>query len=348
MHRTLVVNNSLCPETLGGSCGRCLTVCPSEAILLHDGPAIRAEVCRDCGACASVCPSGALALPTCDSLLRQLRKKGKCPEILLCPSAHKGVDTEMPFRACLAGLGVDILLELWLMNRKAITLVCGDCGSCKQGDSGTAIHQAAKQANAIIANSAVASETTPFTVVCRASRIDSPEKQSHGHTVSRRDFLGMFRGRESAAHTEPQTAKSAPAASENKRTHLATLLKELKASGPLPKDFVAGNIQGNGTCTACAACVRICPTNALSIKEDGNSCSLTFKSMLCMDCGSCLRVCRTGFLERAEATLETAASTASVTLFSGTIGRCRRCNAKSAALSADQHCPICSRKLQMM
>ncbi len=347
MHRTLVVTKSLCPETLGGSCALCSEACPTDAIILQNGPIIRADKCRECGACASMCPSEALAFPAEETLLKQIRKNGKCPEVLSCHTAHKGNETATPLRACLASLGVDALLELWLMRRASTTLTCGDCGLCGKGDDGKMIRQTVELANAIIASSADAPKIQPFTISQRQSVEKRITGSTDAATVSRRDFFGFLRGR---GRTEkPETRKNTgPAQNKGKRNRLAKLLRALKARGPLPDGLVAGNIQGHGACTACGACARICPTKALSLTRKDDSCSLTFNGGLCIDCSSCIRACMPGFLKKADPTLETIAAPFPITLFNGAVGRCRRCNAQSAALSSQGYCPICTRKIQVV
>ncbi len=41
-------------------CGKCLDVCPLEAIVIRDGKAVITAECNDCGACPRVCPEGAI------------------------------------------------------------------------------------------------------------------------------------------------------------------------------------------------------------------------------------------------------------------------------------------------
>ncbi|MDR0330290.1 MAG: 4Fe-4S binding protein [Chitinispirillales bacterium] len=52
-----VIDPKRCDE-----CGTCISVCPSDAIVIERAVSISALKCASCGACISVCPFGALSL----------------------------------------------------------------------------------------------------------------------------------------------------------------------------------------------------------------------------------------------------------------------------------------------
>jgi ferredoxin len=44
-------------------CGKCVEVCPPQALILTDNIAhLREELCEECGYCAPECPSNAIAI----------------------------------------------------------------------------------------------------------------------------------------------------------------------------------------------------------------------------------------------------------------------------------------------
>jgi ferredoxin len=55
----------LIDEDVCTGCGDCITVCPTEALMLVDGVAVLAQpdACNYCSDCETVCPVGAIALP---------------------------------------------------------------------------------------------------------------------------------------------------------------------------------------------------------------------------------------------------------------------------------------------
>jgi len=44
-------------------CGRCVNICPVQAIKIEKGKATINKDCIGCGACVNECPQGAISLP---------------------------------------------------------------------------------------------------------------------------------------------------------------------------------------------------------------------------------------------------------------------------------------------
>jgi ferredoxin len=53
----LIINPSLCDQ-----CATCISVCPSDALLLTDHLEVDAQKCTSCSTCVNVCPFGALSI----------------------------------------------------------------------------------------------------------------------------------------------------------------------------------------------------------------------------------------------------------------------------------------------
>ena len=44
-------------------CGKCVEVCPVNAIKIEKDKAVVSDECIECGACVGDCPNGAISLP---------------------------------------------------------------------------------------------------------------------------------------------------------------------------------------------------------------------------------------------------------------------------------------------
>jgi len=60
---------------------------------------------------------------------------------------------------------------------------------------------------------------------------------------------------------------------------------------PLTEKLDLGNIQVGETCRACAKCVDICASKALSLRKFGNRFILDFQADCCTGCNQCISVC---------------------------------------------------------
>ena len=72
--------------------------------------------------------------------------------------------------------------------------------------------------------------------------------------------------------------------------HLALAGCPNACSQPQVKDFgVIGQVvpEASGSCNGCGACAKVCPENAISIKDQ----KATINRKLCLNCGQCIRAC---------------------------------------------------------
>jgi ferredoxin len=53
----LDINLSICDQ-----CATCISVCPSDALLLTEHLEVDEKKCTSCGTCVNVCPFGALSI----------------------------------------------------------------------------------------------------------------------------------------------------------------------------------------------------------------------------------------------------------------------------------------------
>lgn len=49
-------------ETMCDQCGSCISICPSDSIVLTEQLKINTQTCLKCGKCIKICPFGALTM----------------------------------------------------------------------------------------------------------------------------------------------------------------------------------------------------------------------------------------------------------------------------------------------
>ncbi|MFY0311339.1 ATP-binding protein [Leisingera sp. D0M16] len=78
--------------------------------------------------------------------------------------------------------------------------------------------------------------------------------------------------------------------SDTARASAAALLPARSGNIALPEQAPYGSVSLNeGRCTHCSSCVWVCPSDALSLTENGGA--LSFVESLCFQCGLCVSIC---------------------------------------------------------
>ncbi len=65
-------------------------------------------------------------------------------------------------------------------------------------------------------------------------------------------------------------------------------------------EYAHGFTMDASRCDGCLACMRVCPTHAIRVKQG----KATVRQQLCIDCGSCLATCSRGVFSPKTASLE--------------------------------------------
>ncbi len=271
-------------------CDRCLTVCPTGAILPDgDHVAIDPGICAGCGACAAVCPSGAASYddPPVGFLFSRLRTLaatyraeagGAAPRALF----HDGHGAEMIALSARHGRGLPAdVIPVEVPNVEGVG-------------------HAEMLAALGVGFAAVAVLTGPRTdpavpeaelALARAIAAGQPEGRLSLIAPADPDAL------EALLHTAPPEAPALtpilPAGGRREVTRLAAAaLAGGAPDGPLP--LPAGAPYGavavdTDACTLCLSCVSLCPVGALGDHPDRPQ--LRFQEAACLQCGICRSAC---------------------------------------------------------
>lgn len=267
-------------------CNHCGMVCPADAVALDDGLVIDSDRCSGCMLCSSVCPSGALELS--EDFLACLAQLSKVPEPVLGCCRTK--DRSNGWLPCLGGLSDEHLLTLKQRLTGQLTLNISLCSACPNSAILPQLQQRLQNLAALLPTGC--SITT-------AESVDAIRFQEE--TVDRRSFFKTFRSSlfqtaavvlsassEQMEKRSDYTSKRLPARRELLKRVLETTGRATTET--LQKQFF-GSICLNENCTACHGCVAICPTGALSAKEEQADTPPAFEAARCTACGLCVEFC---------------------------------------------------------
>ena len=321
------VTPSLCVVTRyrGGSCRRCLDVCPGSAITCVDWLAVAPDLCSSCGACAAVCRTGALTFVGRSAALRDCLAPAAAADepavALVCRPAEPaytaaGATLRAVVVPCLGGVGAADLVAAVALGTTTVELVAGRCEDCPQAAAGACVTAALEAAQATLAALGAGGTFSRRAVDGAAGRddrdpddtpADGPggrDAAADGAAMSRQElFSFLARGvRRTVAeatsterHTIEELHRQAPPPSGHAR--LLDDLAALRASGPsgaitLPVELPFAAVAVGAACDGCGLCVRYCPHAALTI-QDGRA---VWSAATCTACGLCAEVCPPGAL----------------------------------------------------
>ena len=273
-------DTSLCAHNRQGvtGCNACLSACAAGAITSEkESVRIEPNLCQGCGSCALVCPSGAVryahptpsfSLTRLQSLLAAWRVEDGGPAGLWIVPEAAEAETPPGWLAYPVKESASLGLEFWLA-----ALVSG----CNR---------------VAIATGGIPVETR---------RALDGQLALGRHILSALAFPACLGLAENSAELDALPAMPPPhpaelAGGDDKRTLLYAALDALiklaltppvsipLATAPMGAVLIAGE-----KCTLCTACVRICPTEALSLP--GTTLQLAFTEERCLQCALCANVC---------------------------------------------------------
>lgn len=318
------------------------------------GPHINEELCRLCGRCITACPTGAL-LPLTpyddNALLRAVARAGAAAGANAgasaetatgaaagTPSAHEDAGEGEPVvlaagfaceRAiesmrldaertvvlpCLGWLDEALLVHMACSGARRIVVLATLCPTCEVMAAVEGLEATVKNAQNILATWGLAAEVE--LVTSNTSEIDvavSSDTSAVGE-VTRRGLLSQAGASLLEAASEAAAAQMRSLVGA--KNHTADTTPELdRRRWQLLDDLHAAGLPGQGAaivprslaprvdidvdrCSGCALCAQFCPTNALHKvgKVSGGKTLLEFDAALCRDCGVCTETCRYGAL----------------------------------------------------
>jgi ferredoxin len=263
-------------------CSACLSACSAGAIS-SEKEAIRIEpnLCQGCGACALVCPSGAVryadpnpgfSLTRLQAMLTAWRAANGGPVGLWIVDAKETVETPSGWLPYPVNEPASLGLEIWLAalvsgcNRVAIAAADVPAATRRALCEQLALGQALLAGLGLPPALGLAENVAELAALPILPDVNPAELAA---TDDKRVLL--------------YAAIDALIALAQTQTHTPPTSITLTAA-PMGEVLIAAD-----KCTLCAACVRICPADALSLP--GTTMQLAFTEERCLQCSLCANVC---------------------------------------------------------
>ena len=295
-------------------CGRCITACPTAALLaiapLDDDALLDASA--QAGAAARANAAGGAA------------QEEEAPEDaeppcagFVCERAVRGgarIDAERTVTLpCLAWVDEALIVHMACAGAQRIALLTAPCTSCEHAAAVDALPQAADAAQRILDTWQL---DAVVSIVDAVDDVAAPDDEDAAGEVSRRGLFSQARSALVEAATDAASAQidalsgrraaDVPAPEPDRRRW--QLLDDLHAAGLPSGDAVVPRALAPRVdidperCSGCALCAGFCPTQALrkAGKAAGGRTLLEFDAALCRDCGTCTDTCRYVAISREE------------------------------------------------
>lgn len=359
------LDSTLCSRfrSTKSECAACAAVCPAPgAVRLGDGVGNNgAEInaaCVACGACVSACPNGAIRLLEDDQrVAERIAQKVRAGEVFhfACSRAEGCAEMVLP---CLSRLTEALVLEAIRRGAQRVELRAPDCSGC--GLRKTA-HQwertlAFSQALCESAGLGMARVSSMRVKVGDAEEIRLPARTPN----ARRRLFGAIAERWKTSGDAPVPEADAAEAAEpeafreivkrhsenSKRTDLLRVLDALPGLKVTTKEVLTAGIplaqlEVDQRCVGCNVCETLCPTGALTHREEGGSYALDFDAAQCTGCRVCELACYHQALHLRETVdLSQLFGRNRVTLVSAKLAKCQGCGERILGTAAN-FCPVC-------
>ena len=340
-------------------CAACFSICPVQAISAGEPPVLNSELCQSCLACLPTCPVGAYRadddvadLLNCATHIEEQTIELVCG---LHPHPECGIDSEsigIQIRGCLAGLVTGAYLTLSTLGVARILSRTDACCACKWQSLGCEIHNQIKRANRFLSMWDKADS-----VICVdniESRVERVLWNAKNPPVSRRDLFRLMARQ--GQLTMARAMENGVATTERKpgRDRLRLLsavshLREIHKPAPEIQNVLDGfdfaTITISDSCTACGACGKACPTQALKFEKNDEELtfSISFLAKNCIGCDICAHVCMPDAitLHHAPTFEDIFGAKEPAIAESGLLVRCERCKTLMAKRGDVTLCTLC-------
>ena len=293
----LKINSELCLLNISplSSCYKCADICPKQGLSFSEG-VWQYEDCNDCGLCAAVCPQRVFGLD------REKAAAISGEKVLLSCTENDNTADNALICQCLQQFTIEEILKLAAQNEAlAIYAPSAICEKCAKGFSAEALKFRLDKLK-LGEEIAFLHNEEELSLWKNDNKIVE--------NLSRRRFLASLSGKgqheikrlaeKALDETGKNISESLEIFNEEKTFTAPKIAAEREAVRTLLKKKAAAEITlpyhslASTACIFCAACVKLCPTNALQMTENTQGEKLlTFSPYLCSECDLCLDICPT-------------------------------------------------------
>lgn len=300
-------------------CSRCLEVCPTHAITIHEKTVAVSEDCRKCGLCAAVCPTDAFStrrhMPrqVYDQIARVASSYEQC--YVTCTRALKRLPhgNEVVL-ACVGAVPRDLWFSLMAdYDNINVYLPVGICDRCRtttgEETYADAIATAEEWADAALGLEVDESAMThEYTRAYKRSQFVSGAVTSVERLVTRTNpalagakavakKISDHSQRLNRLQKELENAVGSKTAGNHVRilTQGRKLMMGALQHDPGLAEFVKLEVPvcDHSLCTMCGDCAKTCSVHAIDLGRDGQ---VSVQSAYCVSCGACVAACEDGAL----------------------------------------------------
>ena len=357
-HSVIVLNEDRCLHSKDklSSCEACFAICPVEAIKVGKPPTLNSKQCQACLACLAVCPVGAYSADDAVSvlLISAARLESKSVELLCSrhenPSAGISADiTAIRIKGCLAGLGSGAYITLSSMGVETIAVRLDSCRHCPWRPLQNVIFEQINQAKKLLSHWGKSESLHSITDL--EDQYQRPYLDADNPHLSRRELFLIVakQSRNAVARTVCDQSQGGDRRLGRDRLRINSAIDHLpEVDQQLDTILTGGNhavLDVSQECTACRACVRVCPSNALDIEfnQQKTHYRLKFSPQNCIGCEACVHVCAPGAItiRNTPSFYDVYGTLEPRVLSKGQLARCVQCKTYFAAQIEQRLCPTC-------
>lgn len=261
-------------------CSACVEICPGGALLQPEKGKADWDKCLSCGLCTAVCPSGALGFTDYrQRKAAQMMNDDRPVHILACQQASGDADSKA---WCLSSFTWELIAGIALHSR--VELLRGDCENCPRREKLGCFETAMERVRLFLGEERFARQ-----IALRGAG------ETAKREVSRRELFGTFLP---GARKRPKGADEQPEHFGDDGQALRLMLARQMEKLPDQEEkygWEAPNFTEK--CWACGICAKICPNDALTMKEKDGVWRVVCSPVLCTGCGVCEVVCMDGGID---------------------------------------------------